>query len=82
MNPWRAYLLLLQDFSRWTGACGGMIRSDLHKAESLADGCCDPNQGQRDTRGWHQEERKKFPLRHSGRPRPKGVLPFHHDVGP
>jgi hypothetical protein len=34
MNPWRAYLLLLQDLAGWTGTHGGMISSDLHGAES------------------------------------------------
>jgi hypothetical protein len=45
MSPWRAYLLLLQDFSLWTGTYGGMIRSDLHGVESPTDGCCDPTRG-------------------------------------
>jgi hypothetical protein len=56
MNPGRAYLLLLHDFARWTGKYGGMISSDLHGDESPIDGCCDPNQVQRDTRDLHQEE--------------------------
>jgi hypothetical protein len=34
MNPWRAYLLSLQDLARWTGAHEGMISSDLHRAQS------------------------------------------------
>jgi hypothetical protein len=34
MNPWRAYLLLLQDLSRWTITHGGMISLDLHGAGS------------------------------------------------
>jgi hypothetical protein len=34
MSPWRAYLLLLQDFARWTGTYGEMISSNLHGAES------------------------------------------------
>jgi hypothetical protein len=45
MSPWRACLLLLQDFSQWTGTYRGMIRSDLHEAESPTDGCCDPTKG-------------------------------------
>jgi hypothetical protein len=45
MSPWRAYLLLLQDFARWTETYGGMIRSDLHRAESPTDECCDPTRG-------------------------------------
>jgi hypothetical protein len=60
MNPWRAYLLLLQDHARWKCTYGEMISSDLHGAESPTDGCCDPNQGQRDTRGWHHEGRRTF----------------------
>ena len=45
MSPWRGYLLLLQDFAQWTGTHGGMIRSDLHGAESPTDGCCDLARG-------------------------------------
>jgi hypothetical protein len=33
MNPWRAYLLLLQELVWCTGADEGMIRSDLHRAQ-------------------------------------------------
>jgi hypothetical protein len=36
------HLLLLQDFARWKGTYGGMIRSNLHGAEIPIDGCCDP----------------------------------------
>jgi hypothetical protein len=43
MNPWRGYLLLLQDFAQWTGTYGGMIRLDLHRDEIPTDGCCDHN---------------------------------------
>jgi hypothetical protein len=35
MNPWRMYLLLVQDFARWTGTYGGMIISYLHGTESI-----------------------------------------------
>jgi hypothetical protein len=45
------YLLLLQDFSWWTGTYGGMIRSDLHGAESPTDGRCDPTRGKEKTEG-------------------------------
>jgi hypothetical protein len=42
MIPWRAYLLLLQDFSRWIGTYGGMIWSDLHGDESPTYGFYNP----------------------------------------
>ena len=74
--------VLVVDHARQTGTYGEMISSDLHGAKSPPDGCCDPNQGTRDTKGWHQERRRMFPLIHYGRPRPRGVFPFHHDVGP
>jgi hypothetical protein len=45
MNPWRAYLLLLQDFARWTGTYGGMISSDLHGAESPQMDVVTPTRG-------------------------------------
>ena len=45
MDPWRAYLLLLHEFSKWIGTYGGMIRSDLHGAESPTNGCCNPTRG-------------------------------------
>jgi hypothetical protein len=48
MNPWRAYLLLLQDFARWTGTYGGMISSDLHRDESPQMDVVTPTKG-RDT---------------------------------
>jgi hypothetical protein len=75
-------MLLLQDFAQWIGTYGGMISSNLHGAESPTDGCCNPNQGQIDTEDLHQEERRTLPLRHSSRPRPRGILPFHLDVDP
>jgi hypothetical protein len=34
MNPWRAYLLLLQDLAQWIGTHWGMISTDLHGVES------------------------------------------------
>jgi len=46
MSPWRAYLLLLQEFSRWIGTYGGMIRSDLHGDEIPTNGCCNPTRGE------------------------------------
>jgi len=46
MSPWGVYLLLLQDFSQWTGIYGGMIRSNLHGDEIPTDGCCDPTRGE------------------------------------
>jgi hypothetical protein len=81
MNPWRAYLLLLQDLARWIGTREGMISSDLHRGLKPTDGCCNPNQGQEDIKDLHQEERRKSPWRHPGRPRPMGILLFHMDVG-
>ena len=33
MNPWRVYLLFLQDHAQWTGAYGEMISLDLHGAK-------------------------------------------------
>jgi hypothetical protein len=45
MNPWRAYLLLLQDFARWTGTYGRMISSDLHEAESPQMDVVTPTKG-------------------------------------
>jgi hypothetical protein len=50
MNPWRAYLLLLQDFARWTGTCGGMISSDLHGAESPQMDVVTPTRGRETSR--------------------------------
>jgi hypothetical protein len=62
MNPWRAYLLLLQDLARWTGTHEGMISSDLHGAEKPIDECCNPSQGEEDIKDLHQEERRTSPL--------------------
>ena len=45
MNPWRAYLLLLQDFAQWTGTYGGMISSDLHGAECPQMDVVSPTRG-------------------------------------
>jgi hypothetical protein len=62
MNPWRAYLLFLQDLSRWTGTHEGMIISDLHgdKIPEMDD--CNPSQGKEYIRDFHKEERRTFPL--------------------
>ena len=38
-------MLLLQEFSRWRGTYGGMIRSDLHGAESTTNERCDTTMG-------------------------------------
>jgi hypothetical protein len=50
MSPWRAYLLLLQDFARWTGTYGGMISSDLHGAEIPQMDVVTPPGGKRNQR--------------------------------
>jgi hypothetical protein len=80
MNPWRAYLLLLQDFARWTGTHGGMISSDLHGAESPQMDVVTPARGKETSETCTRKKEGRFPWRHSGRPRPRGILLFHLDV--
>ena len=60
MNPWRAYLLFLQDFARWTGTYGGMIMSDLHGAKILTHGCCDPTRGKEKPEACTREKEERF----------------------
>ena len=55
MSPCRAYLLL-QDHAQRTGTYAEMISSDLHGAKIPPDGCCDPNQEQRDTKAYTEEK--------------------------
>jgi hypothetical protein len=62
MNPWRAYLLLLQDFARWTGTHGGMISSNLHGDEIPQMDVVTSAKGKEDIRDLHQEERRTLPL--------------------
>ena len=38
MDPWRAYLLSLQDFARWIGIHEEMINSNLHEGLKPMDG--------------------------------------------
>jgi hypothetical protein len=45
MNPWKAYLLLLQDLARWTCTYGGMISSNLHGVESPQMDVVTPTRG-------------------------------------
>jgi hypothetical protein len=47
MNPWRAYLLLVQDLSRWTGTHGKMIISNLHGAEIPQMDVVTPSKGKK-----------------------------------
>jgi hypothetical protein len=81
MSPWRAYLLMLQGHTRWTGTHEEMISSDLHGAkshemdvETLAGGRdrsedCTRERGGRFTRG-----------NLTGLD-PGWLCPLHHDVG-
>jgi hypothetical protein len=81
MIPWRAYLLMCRTIPQWTGTLwtcthGEMISSDLHRAEIPSDGCCDPNMGQGQIRGFALEKRRMFHERNIGRALPMGVVPF------
>jgi hypothetical protein len=81
MNPWREYLLLLQDFAQWTGTSGGMISSDLHGVGGPRMDVVTPTKG-RETSEDCTRKKGCYPQRHSGRPRPRGILLFHLDVDP
>jgi hypothetical protein len=80
MNPWRAYLLLLQEFSRWTGTHGGMISSDLHGDEIPQMDDVTQARGKKTSETYTRKKEGRFPWRHFGRPRPRGIFLFHLDV--
>jgi hypothetical protein len=80
MNPWRVYLLLLQDLARWTGTHGGMISSDLHGAESPQMDVVTLARGKKTSEICTRKKEGRCPWRHPGRPRPRGILLFHLDV--
>jgi hypothetical protein len=61
MNPWRAYLLLLQDFAQWIGTYGGMISLDLHGAESPQMDVVTPTRGREIPEACTRKKEGRFP---------------------
>jgi len=59
-EPMEGVLVVAAGPCPMTGTYGEMIISDLHGAKIPPNGCCDPSQGQRDTRGLHQRKRSTF----------------------
>jgi hypothetical protein len=82
MNPWRAYLLLLQDLARRTGTYGGMISSDLHRAKSPQMDAVTPTRGRETPEVCTRKKEGRFPRDTLAGLNPGGILPFHQDVDP
>jgi hypothetical protein len=73
-------LLLLQDFSRWTGTHGAMTSSVLHGAESPEMDVVTLAKGKNTSETCTRKKEECFPWRHPSKPRPRGIMLFHLDV--
>jgi hypothetical protein len=61
MNPWRAYFLLLQDLSWWTGTHGGMIILDLHGDKIPQMDVMTPTRGRETLETFTMKKEGRFP---------------------